>query len=401
MITHILRMIWNRKQANLLLLLEMLLSSLVLFLVLSQVLHGLRKAMEPLGFDYRNVLVMDIRSASDDPMLNNLRLQEVLEVLRQQPEVESVGAMSPTPYIRSTWRTSFDEAPENFLTNMHRAMPGIEGALGATLSDGEWPTVAALDGARVPVVVNHAFIRGYWPDEADDILAGKSRVVGRPVGDPEDRMEVAGVLPWLRPQGELMQTVPLMMMFMHPDGRDSMFVDGVLLRLRPDTDLGPLEERIVTQVGRLAPEWSLRLDSMDRLRANILRESALPLLLAVLVTGFLLLMVGLGLIGVLWQSVTRRRAELGLRRALGATRRQIGLQLLGEIAILGLLAQVGSWIVILQLPFLGYTKDMGWGTFLLSLVLSAVCILGLALLAGAYPGWLSTRIAPSEALHHD
>ena len=25
----------------------------------------------------------------------------------------------------------------------------------------------------------------------------------------------------------------------------------------------------------------------------------------------------------------------------------------------------------------------------------------LALLAGAYPGWLSTRIAPSEALHHE
>jgi putative ABC transport system permease protein len=79
MITHILRMIWNRKQANLLLLLEMLLCSIVLFLVLSQVLHGLRKALEPLGFDYHNVLVLDIRTASDDPMLNNLRLQEVLE----------------------------------------------------------------------------------------------------------------------------------------------------------------------------------------------------------------------------------------------------------------------------------------------------------------------------------
>ena len=40
-----------------------------------------------------------------------------------------------------------------------------------------------------------------------------------------------------------------------------------------------------------------------------------------LVAGFLMVMVGLGLIGVLWQNVTQRTREIGLRRATGAARR--------------------------------------------------------------------------------
>ena len=43
-----------------------------------------------------------------------------------------------------------------------------------------------------------------------------------------------------------------------------------------------------------------------------------PMIIAV-VALFLVFMVGLGLVGVLWLSVTRRTAELGLRRAMGAT----------------------------------------------------------------------------------
>ena len=41
--------------------------------------------------------------------------------------------------------------------------------------------------------------------------------------------------------------------------------------------------------------------------------------MACLITSFLMIMVGLGLVGVLWLNVTRRTAELGLRRAMGAS----------------------------------------------------------------------------------
>ena len=44
----------------------------------------------------------------------------------------------------------------------------------------------------------------------------------------------------------------------------------------------------------------------------------MPLIAVGLVAGFLMLMVALGLLGVLWQNVTQRTREMGLRRAKGA-----------------------------------------------------------------------------------
>ena len=56
------------------------------------------------------------------------------------------------------------------------------------------------------------------------------------------------------------------------------------------------------------------------------------------VAGFLMLMVALGLTGVLWQNVTQRTREIGLRRAKGATARRIHRQILGELLVMTTLA---------------------------------------------------------------
>ena len=73
-----------------------------------------------------------------------------------------------------------------------------------------------------------------------------------------------------------------------------------------------------------------------------------PFAIGVILAAFLLLMVALGITGVVWQSVTGRIEEFGLRRAKGATARAIRRQvivkllLLASIALLpvALLAQV-------------------------------------------------------------
>ena len=51
-------------------------------------------------------------------------------------------------------------------------------------------------------------------------------------------------------------------------------------------------------------------------------------------------MVGLGLTGVVWQSVTQRIREFGLRRAKGATIRSVRAQVLTEMMIMTSLALI-------------------------------------------------------------
>ena len=122
---------------------------------------------------------------------------------------------------------------------------------------------------------------------------------------------------------------------------------------------------------------------------------------AVVLLSFLLLMVALGLTGVLWQNVTQRMREIGLRRAKGATTGRIHRQILGEVAILTSLAVAVGAAVVVQFPLLDLLGFVSAGVFASSLVLSAAAIYVLALLCALHPGRLATRIHPAEALHYE
>ena len=76
------------------------------------------------------------------------------------------------------------------------------------------------------------------------------------------------------------------------------------------------------------------------------------------IAGFLLLMVGLGLTGVVWQSVTQRIREFGLRRAKGATIRSVRAQVLTEMMIMTSLALIVGVALIAQLPLLPLPSEM-------------------------------------------
>ncbi len=403
MARHILRMIWNRKRANGLLLLEMLVSSIVLYLVLAQGLHAYGKFVKPLGFSWGNVYMIHVNPGNAGNAVDNTRLNEALEQLEAITTVESASAMMPGPFRNSTWRTTFGREPGAFATNIHMARTDLAETLGIHVSQGRWPGEEDLGGAYRPIVVSEQFLLDYFPgEEGRAMVEGRVDPIGRRVDEERehDPLEIIGVVPIFRPKGDLMQERAL---YFHTvsESDTSRLLSSILLRVAPGTSPGAFEEEAVRRIQAIAPDWSLRMDKLDDLRMDMLRERALPLGIAGLVVVFLLLMTALGLIGVLWQNVTRRRPEIGLRRALGAGRREIFLQLLGEIAILSLLALAGAWLIVLQLPVLGLEGGIGWNTLLTALGMTSVAILLLSLLAGLYPGWLSSRILPSQALHYE
>ena len=112
-----------------------------------------------------------------------------------------------------------------------------------------------------------------------------------------------------------------------------------------------------------------------------------------------LLVGGIGIANVMVIAVIERRSEIGLRRALGATRAHIRRQFLTEAVLLagaGGLVGVGLGAAVTA----AYARSQGW-----TIVIPPVALVGglaaaivIGGVAGLYPAARASRLAPTEAL---
>ena len=112
-----------------------------------------------------------------------------------------------------------------------------------------------------------------------------------------------------------------------------------------------------------------------------------------------LLVGGVGVANTMVISVLERRAEIGLRRSLGATRGQIRVQFLAESLLLSALGGLGGVLLGIGVTT-GYAVSQAWPTIVPAWALAggvgATLVIGG--FAGLYPAIRASRLSPTEAL---
>ncbi|HWL44359.1 MAG TPA: ABC transporter permease [Ilumatobacter sp.] len=114
-----------------------------------------------------------------------------------------------------------------------------------------------------------------------------------------------------------------------------------------------------------------------------------------------LLVGGVGIANVMVISVLERRSEIGLRRAIGATRRHVAAQFVGEALVLSLIGGVGG-VVLGWGATAVWARVRGWSVLVPpeAMLGGVAAALVIGVVAGLYPAVRAARMAPTDALRN-
>jgi putative ABC transport system permease protein len=216
---------------------------------------------------------------------------------------------------------------------------------------------------------------------------------------------VVGVIQDFRQFGELSTPGPVLMYRLDFNAAaDRIELPEILLvRVAPGTTAA-FQEPIVRRLSAIAPTWSITVQDVSAQRDAMLNENLVPLTVVVVVAGSLLLMVALGLTGVVWQNVTQRMREFGLRRAQGATGAGVGWQVIAELVVMTSFSIGLGLILVAQIPLIPFPVGLTLvprPVFVAGVCMAVIAVYLVTIACAWYPSRLAARVPPAEALHYE
>ncbi len=356
------------------------------------------------GYDIGNVLIARLDSGGrpqpDDQALDHA--QELLARVRALPGVEAAGVGNMTPLDFATAVSSFElpdaRAPEGKVQAraiFYTVTPGFGEALSLRLKEGRLFGAPDETSAIESVLVNEEFARVYLND-GKPVVSRRYEGLFRRAAGAAATTEIVGVVGNVLKDG--FDAEPMPAMFALPRfGRR--LPSGFQLVVRTSSEASALPASVRAIIRQLDPGATVETALLStRVAASVAQPRFAALTLGV----FALLALSLaafGLYAAMSYNVTQRKRELGVRTALGATRRDI----VGLILRQGMrVAVVGLGTGVLAATFLSrLLEKLLFGVTPLDPLAFASApglLLIAALLACLVPAWRGASVEPTEAL---
>jgi putative ABC transport system permease protein len=391
MFRHLFILMWNKKKQNFLLMTEMFISFLVLFAVLTISVHYYRNYVKPLGLDYEDVWVVNysrpLKTENKDSIW--LFYEALQKTIKALPQVREISFTSGNvPFSTFTIQNGVDYKGKNITSiDWYNVDDNYRNLLNIKLLEGRWFNRQDAVAKVKPVVINATL---------KEELFGNEPALGKQYGGDE-QSRVIGVVQDLKMKGDY--TAPGKAVYNRMDTGSLGSMERLLVRVTPDADIA-FEGRLYKALSTAMKTANVEIEHLSDKRRNMNNMSLLPMIILSIVAGFLIVNVALGLFGVLWYNISKRRGEIGLRRAVGATGRSVSLQLVAEALILSTFSIIAGVFFAIQFPLLN-VFDLPAGTYVAAIILSVLFVYLLVLICAFYPGQQAAAVYPAVALHED
>lgn len=428
MLKHILTLIKAQGKSNAWVFVELMLVFALLWRSVDSLLMQTLSALQPEGISVENVCKLtlgtrpatspsyvDYPEGSDEAGRNYLR---IIERLRSHPDIEAAtfcqASAAPFTYHSSsrpywadticstTGTMTFDVDPDYFrVFDIHETGGGAPQRLTQALADGWVVSQTMSDEMAAKVSLgDKASLRGKW-------LAYYK-------GD-STRYRINAIAAPLKKQGFDQPRAVVFEPIREKDvvrvGEKRLSSFQIYFRLRPGVKgSADYASRFKSEMkhGLTAGNfWLADVQYMPVLREKFL-DNSLEMngrRLEIAINLFLLVNVFLAIIGTFWFRVNRRRSELGLRMAVGSTRRNLQWLVIGEGLVMLTVVALPALVICLNLAFAGLIKtevmEITFPRLLAVSLLTWAILAAVIILAVWYPSRKASRLEPAEALHYE
>jgi putative ABC transport system permease protein len=392
MFKHLFKLIWNKKKQNSLLITEILVSFMVIFAVFTLLVNYYQNYQQPMGFDYDRVWVINYQNRVPIKDRDSLKTyyDNLLLKVRSMPHVEQASfASSNVPFSTNTHMNTVDYKKTKVnRVNTYTSGDDYPKVLNMKIVQGRW-FGKQDDAGRAKSIVINASLRKQ--------LFGLGKAIGEVTGEKDYKRTVVGVVEDVKGKGDYQEAG--LAMYERVDTSTSDGRGRILIKVSPSADAA-FESRVYKVMAADPLNSGIEIEHLADKRISINKTTLVPMIILLIVAGFLVVNVALGLFGVLWYNISKRRGEIGLRRAIGATGNAVSAQLVYESMILATLALIIGAFFAVQFPILN-VFDLSASVYIIALLLSIVFIYLLVLICSLYPGKQAAAIYPAVALHEE
>jgi len=393
MIKHLFKLIWNKKKQNFLLMSEMLVSFLVIFAVFTLMVYYYTNYKKPMGFDYENLWVVNYNNTYQTKSTDSLNtfydnLRQTIKSMSQVKEVSFCS--SNVPLSQNQWTGEIHYKNVSTAGDNYIADDNYKNAMNLQLLEGRWFNKADVNAKNRSVIISEAL---------RDKLFGNEEALGKMIGTEDKKLDlrVIGVIQGVKAKGDYSPAREAI--YRRTDTGSYRWLGKMMVKVTPDADAA-FEGKLYKTLANYMRDSNIEIEHMVNKRRSTNLFNLVPMIVTLIVACFLVINVALGLFGVLWYNINKRKGEIGLRRAIGASGQSVSSQLVSESLILATLSLIIGTFFAIQFPLLN-VFDLKAGIYIVAMILSIIFIYLLVLVCSLYPGKQAAAIYPAVALHEE